>query len=244
MKRWIKNFSLIALAVLILSFAGFYIWSQQTYKPTENLYNSTNIQKKNNVNGYLLFEPVNQKTETGIIFYPGAKVEPEAYAYLAEQLAQRGYTVAISKMPFNLAIAGINKADKVINEHRDIKKWYIGGHSLGGASASIYAYNHQDTIKGLFLLAAYPSDSSDFSGTDFPILTIYAEKDGLTTLADIQEKKHLLSEDTFFYRIKDGNHAQFGIYGEQKGDKKADINVFIQQDLVVNEVDRWIMMNQ
>ncbi|OHR65727.1 hypothetical protein HMPREF3291_02100 [Bacillus sp. HMSC76G11] len=244
MKRWMKNFSLIALALLILSFAGFYIWSQQTYKPTENLYHSTNIQKKNNVNGYLLFEPVNQKTETSIIFYPGAKVEPEAYAYLAEQLAQRGYTVAISKMPFNLAIAGINKADKVINEHRDIKKWYIGGHSLGGASASIYAYNHQDTIKGLFLLAAYPADSSDFSGTDFPILTIYAEKDGLTTLADIQEKKHLLSEDTFFYRIKDGNHAQFGIYGEQKGDKKADINVFIQQDLVVNEIDRWIMMNQ
>lgn len=93
-------------------------------------------------------------------------------------------------------------------------------------------------------MAAYPTDSSDFSGTDFPILTIYGEKDGLATLDDIREKKHLLSEDTFFYQIKGGNHAQFGIYGNQKGDNEADINVYIQQDLIVNTIDRWIIMNQ
>ncbi|MGX1192180.1 alpha/beta fold hydrolase [Metabacillus sp. SLBN-84] len=244
MKRWIKNFFLIAVAALVLAFAGFYIWSQQTYKPSDDLYNSTNVQKKNNADGYLLFEPVNQKTKTGIIFYPGAKVEPEAYAYLAEQLAQRGYTAAIVKMPFNLAITGINKASNVIKDHPEITKWYLGGHSLGGASASIYAYDNQDTVKGLFLMAAYPTDSSDFSGTDFPILTIYADRDGLATLEDIREKKHLLSDDTFFYRIKGGNHAQFGIYGNQKGDNEADINVYIQQDLIVSKIDRWILMNQ
>lgn len=240
MKKWINFFSLIASAGLILSFAGFYIWSQITYKPAEELFNSTNIQNQNEKNGYFLFQPQNQKTNNGILLYPGAKVDPRAYAYLAEQLTQKGFTVVIPKMPFNLPIAGISKADKVINDRDEIENWYIGGHSLGGAAASIYAFEHQENIKGLFLLAAYPTDSSDFSNTDFPILTIYAEHDGLTTLDDIKETKHLLSDNAFYYKIKGGNHAQFGIYGAQKGDNKAQINVFVQQDQVIREMNSWI----
>lgn len=240
MKNWLKRFFLIALAGLILTFAGFYIWSQITYKPATELFNSTNIQNQNEKNGYFLFQPENQQTSNGMILYPGAKVDPKAYAYLAEQMTQKGVTVVIPKMPFNLAIAGINKADTIISERDEIKNWFIGGHSLGGAAAAIYAYEHQENVKGLFLLAAYPTDSSDFSNSHFPILTIYAEKDALTTLNDIQEKKHLLSKNTVYYKINGGNHAQFGIYGEQKGDNNADINVFIQQDQIIREIDRWI----
>ncbi|MFY0761769.1 alpha/beta hydrolase [Metabacillus dongyingensis] len=240
MKKWIKNYFLIASGGLILSFAGFYIWSQIIYKPAEELFYSTNIQNQNEKNGYFLFQPLNQKTNNGIILYPGAKVDPRAYAYLAEQLTQKGFTAVIPKMPFNLAIAGISKADKIINDRDEIENWYIGGHSLGGAAASIYAFEHQENIKGLFLLAAYPADSSDFSNTDFPILTIYAEHDGLTTLDDIKETKHLLSDNTFYYKINGGNHAQFGIYGEQKGDNKAQINVFVQQDQIIREINSWI----
>lgn len=240
MKRIIKNIFLGALAILILAFGGFYIWSQLTYSPSEELYNTANLQEENNRNGYLLFEPVSQKTNKGIILYPGAKVEPEAYAYLADQLSQKGYTVVIPKMPFNLAIAGIDKAELIIKDLKEIDNWYIGGHSLGGASASIYAYENQEKIKGLILLAAYPTDSSDFSNSELPILTIYAENDGLTTLEDIQKTKHLLSDRTFFHNISGGNHAQFGMYGEQKGDNKADINVFVQQDQIIREINNWI----
>ncbi|WP_191560231.1 alpha/beta hydrolase [Metabacillus idriensis] len=240
MKRFIKNFLLGALAVLILGFGGFYIWSQITYSPSEELYNTANLQDQKETNEYLIFEPENQKTDKGIILYPGAKVEPEAYAYLADQLSQKGYTAVIPKMPFNLAIAGIDKADTIIKNLEQINNWYIGGHSQGGAAASIYAFEHQEEIKGLFLLAAYPTNSSDFSNTDFPMLTIYAEHDGISTLEDINKTKHLLSDYTFFHKINGGNHAQFGMYGEQKGDNKADINVFVQQDQIIREINNWI----
>lgn len=43
-------------------------------------------------------------------------------------------------------------------------------------------------VDGLILLASYPA-GDDLSGTDFPILSIYGEKDGLTTLDKVEETK-------------------------------------------------------
>ena len=49
--------------------------------------------------------------ETGLVFYPGAKVEYTAYAPLMRDLAARGYLAVAVEMPFNFAFFGIDAAD-------------------------------------------------------------------------------------------------------------------------------------
>ncbi|MGE7595208.1 alpha/beta hydrolase [Peribacillus frigoritolerans] len=51
----------------------------------------------------------------------------------------------------------------------------------------------QKRRKGLSLLGSYPSDSNDFSKMKVPMLSLYAEHDGLSTVEKILKTKHLLS---------------------------------------------------
>ena len=66
----------------------------------------------------------------------GWAVDPIAYAPLAKEIAAEGYSVIISKMPFNLAILDHNVADEIIQANPRIMSWTIGGHSLGGVMAA------------------------------------------------------------------------------------------------------------
>ncbi len=86
----------------------------------------------------------------GVIFYQGAKVEAEAYSYLGEALAKDGHFVVMPKLPLNLAIFGINEVDSVIEQYPEVQKWYVAGHSMGGAMISRYAFQHEEKVDGLF----------------------------------------------------------------------------------------------
>ena len=239
MKKIFK-FSLgIVLTIIVLGSAGFYIWSQQTYKASEEVASYIDLDDIQKEENWLVFEP-DEKAKSGIILYPGAKVEPEAYSYYAQGLADKGYLVVVPKVNLNFALLDINQADLIIDEFTDITNWYVGGHSLGGVAAASYAYDHLEDIKGLILLGSYPSDSSNFSETELPILSLYAEFDGLTTTDKIAETKKLLSSNTTLYEIKGGNHAQFGMYGTQKGDGKATISVKEQQDELIEGTLKWL----
>ncbi len=229
----------ILLAVCLLGFTGFYIWSQQTYKASEEVAAYVDPDDIKTEENWLVFEP-QEKTKNGIILYPGAKVEPEAYSYYAQSLADNGYMVIVPKVNLNFALLDINQADLIIDQFDDITNWFVGGHSLGGVAAASYAYDHLEEVAGLILLASYPSNSSDFSGTDLPVLSLYAEFDGLTTTDTIADTKHLLSPEATLYEVKGGNHAQFGMYGDQKGDGTATISAKEQQDELVTETLKWL----
>ena len=54
-----------------------------------------------------------EKSDTAIIFYPGAKVDPYAYVPLAEKLAENGIDIYIIKMPFHMAVFEKNAADGI-----------------------------------------------------------------------------------------------------------------------------------
>ena len=159
--------------------------------------------------------------KAGVIIYPGGKVEYTSYIPLANQIAAQGYACFIVKMPFNLAVFGINKADNVIEKNLQIDKWYIGGHSLGGAMASEYAIENVDKLKGLFLLGAYPS--SDLSNTDLKLLSIVGSEDKVLNKETYEENKAYAPELSEYVEIYGGNHAYYGDYGEQAGDGKAKI---------------------
>jgi predicted esterase len=192
----------------------------------------------------IVFTPNNTKADTALIIYPGAKVDPKAYAPTARAFAEKGIKAIIVKMPFNLAIFGANKADRLIEQNSDIEKWYIAGHSLGGVMAAKYTKNHQDDLDGLILWASYPQESSDLSQSALPIMSIYATNDGLVQPGKISKTRHLLPDSIIWISIKGANHAQFGWYGIQKGDEKADISREEQQKQIVEATMELIKPNE
>jgi pimeloyl-ACP methyl ester carboxylesterase len=155
----------------------------------------------------------------------------EFYAYLPilEKIKQNcGITCILIKMPFNMAIFDVNAADKIIEKFPDIKNWYIGGHSMGGAMASDYASKHQDKVKGLILLGAYIYGNYSAENA----LTVYG-----TFNSSVAEKINYTENIVV---IEGGNHAQFGNYGKQKGDPDATISSEEQQNITVEAIREFL----
>lgn len=163
-------------------------------------------------------------SDTGIIFYPGAKVEAIAYLPLLQQLQQEGFTCVLVEMPFNMAIFNTKAADKVFGMGLDVDKWYISGHSMGGGMASSYASKNPDKVEGLLLMGAYIYG-------DYPVektLTIYGSYN-----SNLEEKMDYTEN---IILIQGGNHAKFGNYGIQEGDPEGDITTEEQQRITVEAI--------
>jgi dienelactone hydrolase len=183
---------------------------------------------------WLVFTPTPyQPTTTGLIIYPGGRVDYRSYAPTAQAIANQGYLVVIIHMPLNLAVFDPNAAEQFITNHPEIKHWAIGGHSLGGAMAANYVYTHPGLIDGLILWAAYPASNNDLSGYDIQVVSISATLDGLSTPVKVLASHVLLPGDTTFVSIEGGDHAQFGWYGPQSGDNPATISREDQQNQIV-----------
>ncbi|MBR3035048.1 MAG: alpha/beta fold hydrolase [Firmicutes bacterium] len=155
-----------------------------------------------------------------LIFYPGAKVQETAYAPLLRQIAESGMDVFLVRMPFHLAFFGTNKADEALQETADYANVYVGGHSLGGAMAANYAAEHAESLDGVILLAAYSTKPLPGS---LPVLSVYGTEDGVLNRANY-EKNLANVPNLQEVVIEGGNHAQFGSYGEQRGDGEASID--------------------
>lgn len=238
--KLVKILLLSLTGLLIIGGAGFYIWSQQTYSASAEMVALVGEENIRLEEDWVVFTPDQGVTETALILYPGAKVEPDAYSYIGQGLAQRGYSVVIPNVLLNFAFFDVNKADEIREAYPEVKSWVIGGHSLGGVAAANYAYKHEEQLGGLFFLGSYPADSNDFSETKLPILSIYGELDGLTTVEKIDSTQPLLTPNAVLHEIAGGNHAQFGMYGPQKGDQEATISAVEQQDIIIGTIADWL----
>ncbi len=172
--------------------------------------------------------------EDALIFYPGAKIEETAYAPLLRRLAAEGMDVCLVSMPFRLAFFGTNKAESVMGLY-DYDHWYVGGHSLGGAMAAEYAAHHGDRLTGLILLAAYPTSPLDDA---LLMISIYGSEDDVLNHAKVEAGKAYVHGGFREYVVTGGNHAQFGNYGEQRGDGTAGVSREEQQRLTVSYIIR------
>lgn len=175
--------------------------------------------------------------KNALIFYPGAMVEYTSYLPVLYEVAKQGMDVFLVKMPCNFAILGQNKAEKIMEKNK-YKNWYIGGHSLGGAVAGMYASKHLDELRGLDLLAAYSTKEVKADG--FSVLSIYGSEDKVLNRENLKKNAKHLPKDTKYICIEGGNHAQMGNYGEQKGDGKARISAKEQQEQVATAICEMI----
>lgn len=182
---------------------------------------------------YYMFKSTNSVSDRGYIFYPGGKVEARAYAPMLNIIAESGITTFLVKMPFNLAIFDMNRADDIKDKYDDIDKWYIGGHSLGGAMASSYLAKNKEDYKGLVLLGAY--STKDLSDTNLAVLSIIASNDLILNKDKYNKYKSNLPSDMIEYIVEGGIHSYFGDYGHQKNDGIASITKEEQRAQIVNQ---------
>jgi pimeloyl-ACP methyl ester carboxylesterase len=239
----IRRVLIAALVVILLGGASFILWASSALGPEaealDALVSDTRVQVT--TDNWITFVPRQASTSTGVIIYPGGRVDPRAYAPLARALAVHGYTVFITPMPLNLAVFSPGKAEQVINAHPEIQNWVIAGHSLGGAMGANFARRHPEQIMGLVLLAAYPATSDDLAQARILVASIYASLDGLATPEKIDASRTLLPPDTLWSLIEGGNHAQFGYYGPQAGDNPAEISRAEQQKQMLNAMLHLLM---
>ena len=161
--------------------------------------------------------PTGPLDPTGLVFYPGAKVDARAYAAILRPLAEAGHLVVIVKLPFGIAFTDLDAASSVIAAEQGVDQWVVAGHSLGGVAAARYAGGGHDGVAGLVLWAAYPSDSIA-EVPDLAALSVSGTHDGLTTPAKVDASRTDLPPDTTFVAVPGAVHADFGDYGTQRGD--------------------------
>lgn len=231
----------ILIGVIIVYFGMYYHASDAAFKALksdENV-NVTGIEE-----GYY-FDGAG--TDAALVFYPGAKVETEAYAPLMHMFAEKGVDCYLCRMPGNFALFEMDMAGEIQEEFREgdqeytgtdnnYDRWYIGGHSLGGAAASMVVSDDSEDWYGLALLAAYPTEK-----ISIPVLSIYGTEDTVLNSEKYGKagSKGLWPDDFTELVIQGGNHAQFGCYGEQKGDGAAQITSDDQQAQTAAAIEEW-----
>ena len=169
-----------------------------------------------------------------VVFYPGGKIQAEAYMPLLRRIARRGIDCYLVKMPFNLALFGVGRVADVMRAHPH-RRWVLAGHSLGGVMASQWAAAHPGELDGLALLAAYPSQKLP---DDLRVILLYGSEDRVSNRRDLEKGFELLPPNALVEQLPGGNHAYFGSYGEQRGDGKATITPEAQWDWTAEQIGR------
>ncbi|MGF6835550.1 hypothetical protein QF015_003747 [Paenarthrobacter sp. TE4293] len=178
----------------------------------------------------IVMAPEGGRASKGLVFYPGARVEARAYLDILKPAADAGVLVVILKTPLNLSLLDGNQARGTMSAHPEISTWTVGGHSLGGVSASSFALANQD-VDGLLLYASYPLDSMRDRG-GLNVLSISGSEDGLSTPEKIDASRELLPVDATFVEVQGGNHAFFGNYGPQPGDGEPSVGRDVAQQQI------------
>lgn len=170
--------------------------------------------------------------DTALVFYPGAKVDSEAYLPLMKKLAKNGIDCFLLNSPMRMAIFDMNAAEGIIEKY-DYETWLLSGHSMGGIAAASCAAENSDVVDGVVLLASYPNN---VLGDDISLLSIYGTEDKVLEHDAYENAKENYPSNSQEVVIKGGNHAQFGNYGRQSGDGEATISREEQQDKTVSAI--------
>jgi pimeloyl-ACP methyl ester carboxylesterase len=221
-RRVLKRILWGVAIVLLLAVGGILVWSQVGVmaaepEPLAAVRENPAITVTDAEEGIVL-EPADGASDRGLVFIPGAKVDPWAYASILQGLAEEGTTVVITRPWLNLAFFDPRGLDSFTSAAPDVDTWAVGGHSLGGVRACQLATD----ADALVLFASYCA--TDLAGTDLPVLSVSGSEDGLSTPEKIADARSELPADAEFVEIDGASHASFGDYGPQTGDGTPNID--------------------
>lgn len=232
----------IAVVLLLLGLVvGFFVWTNQV-APADETYvakvsGNTNFTVSDT--GHSLILSLNAyHAQTGIVFIPGARVDPRAYLYKLSGIVENtGITVVITKPTYNLALFDLRPIATFTGDVNNIDKWYIAGHSLGGVRACQYAADQSTHVTGLILFGSYCD-----TDVSVPTLSLTAENDKLTSDKDVSDHLTHLKGEVTTYEVDDASHASFGDYGKQTGDGDATIDSEFMRLELTDQITYWLSL--
>jgi len=225
--------------IISISNLSFFSYSQESVcdeilsraESNNGMYGSVKISECHN---YIFFD--GEGKDSLLVFYPGGLVNQKAYVSFMTKFAEEGIDAVLLKVPCDLAIYKTKAAKPVLKKLAgNYRKVLLGGHSLGGATASMYgpeAVKDFSNVSGLVLCGAY---STKQFPSDFSVISVRGEKDGVLRMNKYEECMGKLNSFEELI-IPGGNHGNFGHYGFQKGDNGSSISADEQQELTVKFV--------
>lgn len=185
------------------------------------------------------FEPTAGSAGAGVIFFPGAVVDPVAYAPLLRDVAAAGYPAILVEVPRRGMFGGADdpavfeRSRTAMRALRNVDRWVVAGHSRGGLIAATLVRGEPLTFAGLVLIGTtHPRDFS-LADVSLPVTKVYGTRDTVADVEKILANRANLPPAARMVAIAGGNHAQFGYYGFQLGDWPATIAREEQQRLTL-----------
>ncbi len=205
---------LSSLLVTIVSFlTWFHIVFAAEREATLEVFRDDRLQVSE-VAGSIVMEPIEGASSTGILYFPGARVNPYSYLYPLSEVAASGTTVVIMDPLMNMAVFDGRSLEELALAAPNITHWVLSGHSLGGVRACMLA--DDPAVIGLVLMGSYCA--MDVSSLEIPVLQVLASNDGLIDAEAVAASSTLVPNSTHIITLEGANHASFGTYGSQPGD--------------------------
>ena len=228
--------------------AVFVVWSLIAYRASGDAHAAARTDARVDVSrqpsGIWYFKPL-QPTATkpvGLVFFPGALVDPTAYAPITRLVAEQGYPSFIVELPKRGAFGGAESGElsarvrATLRDERLPKTWVAAGHSRGAVVASTVASESHPGLSGLvFIGTSHPRDV-DLSKLTIPVGKIVGTRDGLASPDEVEANMPKLPPSTHWTWVDGGNHSQFGWYGFQPGDRRATISADSQRGVMMRAV--------
>lgn len=188
--------------------------------------------------GTYVLDPADGEPAAGLVFYPGARVHPDAYlATLAPLAADADVRVVVPSMPLNLAFFDQGAASRYVADSP--LRWYVGGHSLGGAMACRYASANPDAVAGVVLFGSY----CDRDVTALDALVVTGGADTVLDRGTFEANLDNLPADATVRELPI-NHTQFGSYSGQASDSPSDVSYAAAHEQLAEVTLAWLRGQQ
>lgn len=247
--RWLSRIRRVWITAGLLFTVVFTGWSLWAYRANADAQAALASDEQISVHyddGVWSFVPAHgdaaRRHAAALVFFPGALVDPVAYAPLLRAVAAGGYRAYLVEIPRRAAFGGADSPElearlsRVVTGATSPARWVAAGHSKGGVVASTVASQQRPGFSGLVLIGTSHPRDVDLSRLTVPVTKIVGTHDGLASRAEVEGNRGKLPLSTRWEWIEGGNHSQFGWYGFQPGDRWAHIDAAAQRDLMIRRV--------
>lgn len=232
--------AVVVLVVCVLAVTAVLFWSSMVFRGERpaSIDAWTNPEISiSTTESSIVITPVGVPSGDGLVFIPGAKVDPYAYMFKLSGIVEgSGVTVVITKPTLNLAFFDQRPLSTFTDAAPNVSRWFVGGHSLGGVRACMLANDPE--VAGLVLFASYCAN--DLSEQPLDVLSISGSADALSTAEKINAAALLLPDSAQFVEIEGLNHAGFGDYGVQPGDGSSGLTNIQARDEITRVLKEFL----
>ena len=238
LRRVLRVVHRVWLTAGTVSFVGFVAWALLAYRANGEarraMLSDAGVEIVQ-ADTYWTFTPAGVHAERpALLFFPGALVDPIAYAPLIRRVAQRGFPAVLVRVPRRAAFGGAEGPEPIARARDGMRaigatEWVVAGHSRGAEIAARMLLQSPAGLRALVLIgSSHPRDIS-LAHLTLPVTRVYGTRDTVADVDKVEATRPNLPASARSIRIDGGNHSQFGYYGFQPGDWPATISRDAQQ---------------